>query len=220
MEERGALMFKNTASFLEENGAYIFFPMLAGRPLSFVRNKMLARKLGARNLRIGPGSRLRGLSNMKIGENFSGGEGLWIEAVTQYNNERYHPLLVIGNHVTISHWSHIACANLVTVGDQVLIGSNVVIADHNHGVVGPNGTSPIIPPVKRPLERDQPVHIKSKVLVCNGAVVCPGVTMGEGSIAASNALVTSDVPAFTFVTGVPAKPTFRYDLSKESWVEL
>lgn len=213
-------MFENTASFLEENGAYIFFAMLAGRPLGFLRNRMLARKLGVRSLRVGPGSRLRGLSNMKIGENFSAGEGLWMEAVTTYNNERYNPRLLIGNHVAISHWSHIACTNLVTIGDHVLIGSNVVIADHNHGVVGPNGTSPMTPPVKRPLERNQSVHIGSNVFVCNGAVVCPGVTMGEGSIAASNALVTADVPPFTFVTGVPAKPAFRYDLSGNSWVEL
>jgi lipopolysaccharide O-acetyltransferase len=109
---------------------------------------------------------------------------------------------------------------LVTIGDHVLIGSNVVIADHNHGVVGPSGTSPLIPPVKRPLERDQYVHIESNVFICNGAVVCPGVTMGEGSIAASNALVASDVPPFTFVTGVPARPTFRYDLNQKVWVEL
>ena len=73
--------------------------------------------------------------------------------------KKYNPRLVIGNHVTISHWSHIACTNLVTIGDHVLIGSNVVIADHNHGVVGPSGTSPLIPPgVKLPLERDQYVQ--------------------------------------------------------------
>ena len=72
-------MFYGSASFLQENGIYIFFVMLVRRPLSFLRNGLLARKLGVRSLRIGRGSRPGAAFPLaKIGENFSVGDGLWM----------------------------------------------------------------------------------------------------------------------------------------------
>jgi len=118
-------------SFFKENGSYVFFSVLVGRSSRFLRNRMLASKLGVRKLNVGPRAYLRGLTSISMGEDFSAGEGLWLEAVTHYGNERFAPKLVIGNHVHVSHWSHIACTNSVTIGDHVLIGSKVMITDHN-----------------------------------------------------------------------------------------
>ena len=38
-----------------------------------------------------------------------------------------------------------------------------------------------------------------------GAIILPGVTVGENSIVAAGAVVTKDVPSNTIVGGVPAK---------------
>ena len=38
------------------------------------------------------------------------------------------------------------------------------------------------------------------------ALIMPEVTIGDGSIVAAGALVTKDVPPYTIVTGIPAKP--------------
>jgi lipopolysaccharide O-acetyltransferase len=211
-------MFGRTLSFLQENGGYVFFSALADRPLQFLRNRMLAGKLGVRKLNIGPRAYLRGLACISMGEDFSAGEGLWLEAITRYGEERFNPKLVIGNHVRVSHWSHIACTNSVNIGDHVLIGSKVIITDHNHGSFGANAISPAIPPAQRPLERDRFVNIGNNVWLGDGVVVCPGVTMGEGSVAGANAVVTMDVPPFTLVAGVPARPIRRFDTTKGSWV--
>jgi acetyltransferase-like isoleucine patch superfamily enzyme len=39
-----------------------------------------------------------------------------------------------------------------------------------------------------------------------GAIILPGVTIGESSIVAAGAVVTKDVPSDTIVAGVPARP--------------
>jgi lipopolysaccharide O-acetyltransferase len=211
-------MFGRILSFFQENGAYVFFSTILRVPSFSLRNRMLAKKLKVRKLSVGPRSHLRGLQRITMGEDFSAGEGLWLETITRYGNEPFQPKLVIGDHVRISHWSHIACTNSVTIGNHVLIGSKVIITDHNHGIFGAHATSPLIPPAQRPLERNRSVTIKDNVWLGDGVVVCPGVTMGEGSVAGANAVVTTDVPPFTLVAGVPARPIRRYDAAQGSWI--
>ena len=213
-------MFRKFLSFFHENGIYVSASMLIDYVFSTLRNWVLNQKVGAGKIRIGPRSHLRGLSCIVIGEDFFAGEGLWLEAVTRYGGETITPKMVIGDHVRISSWSHIACTNSVVIGDHVLIGSKVMISDHNHGSFGAESTSPMVPPAERPLERGRFVTIGANVWLGDGVVVCPGVTMGEGSVAGANAVVTADVPPFTLVAGVPARPLRRYDKISGNWIKI
>jgi serine O-acetyltransferase len=43
------------------------------------------------------------------------------------------------------------------------------------------------------------------VTVYAGAVISPGVTIGDRAVVAANAVVTKDVPPGIFVGGVPAR---------------
>ena len=212
-------MFATPLAFHHENGGYLLCSTLAERPGLWLRNRLLAAKLEVRKLHIGPRPYLRGLSCMSIGEDLLAGEGLWLHAITRYGEERFEPQLKIGNHVRISNWTHVACTNSVSIGDHVLIGSKVMITDHNHGIFGIDATSPLIPPVQRPLERNRSVTIEKNVWLGDGVVVCPGVTIGEGAVAGANAVVTNDVPPFTLVAGVPAKPIRRYDVALGQWIK-
>ena len=50
-----------------------------------------------------------------------------------------------------------------------------------------------------------PVIIKRNVYVGSGALILPGVTVGENSIIGAGAVVASDVPPRSVAVGVPAK---------------
>ena len=89
----------------------------------------------------------------------------------------------------------IMCAKEVTIGNGVRIGRNVSIRDWNGAHVIINDT----------YFNHAPVRIEDHVWLCTGCTILPGVTVGEGSVVAANALVTKSVPPRSMVAGVPAK---------------
>ncbi|MDF9746792.1 acyltransferase [Natrinema salsiterrestre] len=50
------------------------------------------------------------------------------------------------------------------------------------------------------------VIVGERAMIGAGAIVLPGVEIGEGASIAANSLVTQDVPPDTTVAGVPARP--------------
>jgi len=204
--------------FIRVNGPYLLAHELARRCGVSFRRKMLGGKIGGRSIVLGPRSFLRGLAHISIGQNFQAAEGLWLEAITTYAGQTFTPSIVIGKNVGVSRWSHIAATHHVEIGDGVLIGSRVIITDHNHGSYNGPYSSPEIAPALRPLDCDKKVVIGQNVWLGDGVVVSPGSTIGEGSVIAANAVVTGMIPPFTLAAGVPARPLKRYDFTTKEWV--
>lgn len=61
-------------------------------------------------------------------------------------------------------------------------------------------------------DADQPIIIGNDVWIGRDAVLKAGITIGDGAVIASNALVTKDVPPYAIVAGLPAKVIkYRFD---------
>lgn len=91
----------------------------------------------------------------------------------------------------------------ITIGDDVFIGHNVVLATLNHH----------LDPAQRATTIPAPIVVADRVWIGANATVLPGVSIGEGAIVAAGAVVTRHVPAYTVVGGVPAKHIRGVDTS-------
>ncbi len=94
------------------------------------------------------------------------------------------------------------CAR-VTIGDDVRIGPNVILATATHPT-DPDERA------KGP-ELARPIHIEAKVWLGAGAIVCPGITVGEGSTVGAGSVVTRDVPPRVIAAGNPCRVLRRAD---------
>ena len=101
----------------------------------------------------------------------------------------------IGKNVFINSGCRFQDQGGIYIGDNVLIGHNVVLATLNHNE-NPQKRGNIIP---------SPIVIGNDVWVGSSVTIVPGVTIGDGAIIAAGAVVTKDVAKNTVVGGVPAR---------------
>ena len=90
----------------------------------------------------------------------------------------------------------------IYIGDNTLIGHNVVLATINHD---PD-------PANRGTNLPRSIRIGNNVWIGANATVLPGVTIGDNAIIAAGSVVTKDVATNIVVAGVPAKPIRRIDV--------
>ena len=102
--------------------------------------------------------------------------------------------LTIGERVFINQGATVVASLSITIGDDARIGDYVAIYDTDHHPVEQNAAV-----------RRAPVKIGRNVWLARGAVVLPGVTIGDHSVVAAGAVVTEDVPERTLVAGNPAR---------------
>ncbi len=157
---------------------------------------------------------IRGRKCIKIGNNFTSGVGLRLDAFPK----QMKPCLIIGDNVEVNDYVHIGAINSVLIGNNVLIASKVFISDHNHGYYGNSGKhdNPLTTIPKYRELSSAPVVIEDNVWIGEFVSVLPGVTIGKGSIIGSMSVVTHDIPPASIAVGTPAKviKTFRTDILK------
>lgn len=154
---------------------------------------------------------IHGARYISIGKNFDAAKHLTLLAFNEYRktNQEYHPLIEIGDDVTITEFCQISCIDHIKIGNGVLLGRNVFISDNDHGMG--NCGDKNMPPVERTLTSKGPVIIGDNVWIGRNVTIMSGVTVGEGAVIGANAVVTHDIPAYSVAVGCPAKTIKRID---------
>lgn len=105
----------------------------------------------------------------------------------------------------------------IYVGDRVFMNFNCVVLDvapvriGHRALIGPAvqiyaATHPVEAQIRREgLELGRPVTIGDDVWIGGGAIILPGVHVGDRSIIAAGAVVSRDVPDDVVVAGNPAR---------------
>lgn len=102
----------------------------------------------------------------------------------------------LGRNFYANHNCIILDAGKVSMGDDVLLGPAVQIYTVTHPLNAKQR--------KTGLEQAKAIVIGNSVWIGGGAIILPGLRIGEGAVIAAGAVVTKDVPAYTLVAGTPA----------------
>jgi acetyltransferase-like isoleucine patch superfamily enzyme len=111
----------------------------------------------------------------------------------------YKNRMRIGNESWIGQQCFLHSAGGLEVGARVGIGPGVRIITSRHTEAG--RSTPIL---FSPLEF-APVVVEDDADIGVGAILLPGITIGQGAQIAAGAVVTMDVPPYAVVAGVPAR---------------
>jgi maltose O-acetyltransferase len=87
---------------------------------------------------------------------------------------------------------------------EISIGAGTQIGPHVQIYAADHPRDP--EPRRAGLENGKPVRIGRNVWIGGGAILLPGVTVGDDAIVGAGAVVSRDVPAGATVAGNPARP--------------
>ena len=99
----------------------------------------------------------------------------------------------IGRNAIVMPNSLMMASGTITIEDNVQVAAYVKLISNNHD------------PYNRMILTCKSVVLRRNCWIGAGAVILPGVTVGENSIVGAGSVVTKDVPDNTVVAGNPAK---------------
>ena len=122
------------------------------------------------------------------------GENCYIEPPFHANWGKYTHF---GNNVYANFNLTLVDDTDIFVGDNVMFGPNVIIATAGH---------PVDPPLREKVAQfNIPVRIGKNVWIGAGAIVLPGVTIGDHSVIGAGSVVTKDIPPNVVAVGNPCR---------------
>jgi acetyltransferase-like isoleucine patch superfamily enzyme len=142
--------------------------------------------------------RLDGEERIAVGEHVFIGPNSWLQTLADGQN---HSIAIyIGSGTSAVGSCTISAVRNVILEENVLLAANVYISDHIHKY-----SDTELPVMHQGVDKIQPVLIKRGAWLGQNVVVCPGVTIGRGSVIGANSVVVKDIPDFSVAVGAPAR---------------
>ena len=123
------------------------------------------------------------------------GEGCYIEPPLHANWGGRH--VHFGRNIYANFNLTLVDDTHIYVGDSTMFGPNVVVATAGH---------PLLPELREQgFQYNAPVHIGRNCWIGAGAILLPGVTVGDNAVIGAGSIVTRDVPASVLAVGNPCR---------------
>lgn len=133
---------------------------------------------------------LRTLMSELVGYEVDEGFGLFPPIYSDFGRN-----IKLGRNVFINSGCCFQDQGGIEIGDDCLIGHQVVLATLNHD----------FDPQKRGNMTPAPIRLGRRVWIGAHATILPGVTIGDNAVVAAGAVVTKDLPPNAVAGGVPAR---------------
>lgn len=123
------------------------------------------------------------------------GEGCYIEPPLRANWGGKH--VHMGNNVYANFNLTLVDDTHIYIGDNTMFGPNVTVA---------TGTHPVTPELReKGYQFNAPVKIGKNCWIGAGAIILPGVTIGDNTVIGGGSVVTKDIPANVVAVGNPCR---------------
>ncbi len=129
------------------------------------------------------------------------GENCWIEPPFHANWGGRH--LHLGSQVYINSGLTAVDDTHIWIGDHTMLGPNVTLAAAAH---------PLSPAMReKGLQYNRPLCIGRNCWIGAGAILLPGVSVGDNTVIGAGSVVTRDIPANVVAAGVPCRVLHAID---------
>lgn len=123
------------------------------------------------------------------------GDGCYIEPPLHANWGGHH--VHFGKNIYANFGLTLVDDTHIYVGDHTMFGPNVVVATAGH---------PILPELREQgYQYNAPVHIGRNCWIGAGAVILPGITIGDNVVVGAGSVVTKDLPDNVVAVGNPCR---------------
>lgn len=123
------------------------------------------------------------------------GEGCYIEPPLHANFGGAH--VHFGKKVYANFNLTLVDDTHIFVGDHTMFGPNVTVATAGH---------PILPQLReKGYQYNAPVHIGNNCWIGSGAIILPGITIGDNVVVGAGSVVTKDLPSNVVAVGNPCR---------------
>jgi len=144
---------------------------------------------------------------LKLGNSVVIGKDVWLNVVGEDVGELK---VIIDDNCSLAARTWISARNQIHIERDVHLGPSVLIMDHNHGYEDtelPIRDQPATPGGKIRIEQECSVGQGAAIMCSRGELV-----LGRNCIVAPNAVVVRSAPAYSVISGNPARVVKRLDL--------